>query len=157
MRKLSIGIACASLAACACLAGDAYVAQVAMSTNAAASVTFPRIVKGAVDTVYIAATSGSAQADVGVTYTPHHGLANVQSIVATNYAVTGKAVLRPRVTGNATSGGALAASNAGGTNMVATAVLSIPYEPIVLAGEPVTVTVQASTTGVTWRVVLVVR
>jgi hypothetical protein len=161
MRKL-LCIACAALAACACLAGDAYVAQVAMGTNDAASVTFPRIVAGFVDTVYIAASDAAATGEIGVVYQPHYALVNPLDIVATNYAVTGSATLRPRVTGNSTGGGALAATiiNAAagtGSNAVATASMAIPYEPIVLAGESVSVIVQGSTTGVTWRVVLVTR
>jgi hypothetical protein len=156
MRK-SLIIACASLAACVCFADPAYVVSIPMGTNTSQVVEFPRIMKGSIESVYIAAVGGVVTGNVGLVYAPHHGVTDQQTILATNYTVTGKAVVRPRVTGQTTAGANLASAYQGGTNTVATTVLSVPYEPIYLAGESVSVVVSDSPTNVTWRVVLVVK
>jgi hypothetical protein len=160
MRDIIATICASLLLAGAALAGSAYVAQVSMGTNNTATVRFDRAVRGAVDTVYIAGGGAAVTGDVGVVYSPHFALTNKQVIVATNTTVTGTAVLRPRVKGTDSSGNALAAASATvavgeGTNAVASRVESIPYERIMLSGEPVEVVVQRSATGTTWRVVLV--
>ncbi len=160
MRKLLIIAGCVSLAVCASWAGQAYVAQVSMGGTNAAQVTFPSVIRGQVDTVYLAASTNSAEAVIGITYAPH-ALAGAAELLGTN-SVTGTGSFRPRVTGNAVDGSALEASAVSvvpgeGTNLVSTAILSIPYEPITLSGEPVTVSITGSTTGVTWRAVIVTR
>jgi len=155
MRKLLL-IACAALAACASYGQKAYVIPVAMSTNASASVTYTGAIEGAVDTIYIAVSGGVVTGDVGVIYAPHHGTTAVQSLVATNRAVTGSDVFRPRVTGHDTDGNALVGViEEGLTNVVSRTVVAIPRERVLLAGESVTVRVQGSPTGVTWRAVIV--
>ena len=147
--------------ACASLAGGAgRSVQAVLGTNDNATVVFPQEVRGAVDTVYIAASSATATGRVGIVYAPHHGYGDPQTIVATNLAVTASAVLRPRVTGSSTAGAALqgtieGAGHGEGSNAVSRVGISIPYEPIRLSGEAVSMIVQLSTTGVTWRAVIV--
>ncbi len=162
MHKLFIA-GCVGLIACASYAQRAVTVQAVMGTNDAVTVTFPQEVRGAVDSVYIASSSGTAEAKVGVVFSPHHGYAgHVQDIVGTNYAVTGRAIVRPRVTGNATDGTALA-SIAGnypagtGSNAVVSAVVTIPSEPIRVSAEPVSLVIQGSTTGVVWKATLVLH
>ncbi len=156
MRKLLITL-CAGLTACACLAGSGYQSRISMGTNTAVSAVMPQTVRGAVDTVYVAAYTNGASAaattgTVWITYVPHNG-AGSQLIVSN--AITGSGVFRPRVTGHNMSGVALAADTTGATNKVASTVLSIPYERIRLSGESVTVAVSNSTTNIQWRSVIV--
>ncbi len=162
MRKLLIIAVSAGLTACATMAGTGYPNEAVMGTNTAMTVAFRQTIRGAIDTVYLAASNGSAQADVGIVYAPHHGYADPQTIVATNFSVTGTAVLRPRVTGENTAGAALqgtieTAAHGEGSNAVSRVGISIPYEPIRLSGEIVSLVVQGSATGVTWRAILVTK
>jgi hypothetical protein len=163
MRKQLIIAGCAALAACAATAGAGRSVAVAMSTNATVSAAFAQELRGAVDAVYIAASTNgylhaAATGTVSVAYAPHHGLASVSILDA--YDVTGSATLRPRVTGNATSGAALAGTFENvlpgeGSNVVSRVLIAIPYERINLAGETVTATVTHSEPNVTWQIVVV--
>jgi hypothetical protein len=165
MRKLLIIIG-AGLMACAVCASESFTVALSMGTNTAASVTFPRAIAGAVDAIHVVCvTNGVLKADeeavVGLSYALHHG-ASSATLVTTNTVSSGEAAWRPRVIGTTIAGVDLAAASitaavGEGTNAVATAVLSIPYEPITLTGETVTMSVSGSTTGVTWRAVIITK
>jgi hypothetical protein len=142
MRKLFIIATSAGLMACATMAGTGYGTRVTTGTNTSATAAWSQTIRGAVDTVYVAAqTNGilaaAATGTVHITYAPHNAAA-AQTLL-TN-AVTGSAAIRPRVAVDDVQGEAI-------TDPL--------YERAVLAGEPVSISVTGSTTGVVWYAVIV--
>jgi len=134
MRKL-LFIACAALAACACLAGPKHATfSLSTGTNDTATANTTAI-SGYIDEIILELPTGTAvTGTVAVTATPLVGAA----VTLASKTIDATQLVRPRLDGTGTDGSALT---------------SDPPGRYMSAADKITATVSsANTTGLTWRV-----